>query len=80
MTLVENNDAFHEKRALDDQQEYDQENTIGGTTLGVHLAMAALCLTDAVRRNSFDYTRFHFPGRRFTGVDATFPRRVLAGI
>lgn len=80
LTLLENNDAFEEKWALEDQQEYDKQNAIGGTMLGVHLAMAAMCLTDAVRRNSFDYAPYRLPRRRFTGVDATFPRRVLAGV
>lgn len=79
-TLEDTNNAFDEQWALKEQKEYDKENKIGGTTLGVHLAMAAMCLTDAVRRNGFDYTRYRLPGHRFIGVDATFPRRVLAGV
>lgn len=79
-TLDQTQNAFNQQWALKEQQEYDKHNTMGGAPLDVHLALAAMCLTDAARRNGFNYTPYAIPKRRFAGVDATTPRKVLAGI
>src|SRR5438132_12214404 len=50
--------SFSRRWALQEQEEYDKHNRIGVNRDDVHLALAGMLLTDAVRRNGFDYAPF----------------------
>jgi hypothetical protein len=50
--------SFRRKWALQEQGEYDKHNRIGVNRDDAHLALAGMLLTDAVRRNGFNYATF----------------------
>jgi hypothetical protein len=50
--------AFYRRWALQEQDKYHRHNQIGFKPDDAHLAVAGMLLTDAVRRNGFNYSPF----------------------